>query len=81
MEEKEQAVLALRDMCKHCGLAFGPFLFEALEDTFKILDTPDDDVKKAGWEGIAEFLIAYHKMGTDPAREVFQKSIVSYIPR
>lgn len=81
MEEKEQAVLALKEMCKHCGLTFGPFLYEALEETFKILDTPDDDVKKAGLEAIAEFLIAYHQMGTPQAGEVFQKSIIAFVPR
>ena len=71
----------MKNLCKHCPVAFTPYVHEALQETFRILDTPDEDVKKAGLEAITEFIIAYHNMGTDASREVFHTSVSHFIPR
>ncbi len=75
MEEKEQAVLALREICKYAGETFSPYLCRSLEETWRLLDFPDEDVRKAAVEATAEFCIAYHRQGSPSSDEAFAKAI------
>jgi len=55
VEEKERAVLALKDLCKYAPSAFWPHLQAASEECMKLLNFPHEDVLRAGVEALSEF--------------------------
>lgn len=63
MEEKEQAVIALKDVCQYTAAAFVPYLDEAVAQTKRTAHMPDDDVKQASYDALVEFAVAYYKLG------------------
>ncbi len=81
MEEKEQAVLSLKEICKNTGDVFFPFIYQSLEETWKLLDFPDEDMRKAAVEATSELCIAYHKQGTLSSSEAFAKAISNLLPK
>ena len=46
MEEKQQAICALREFSADTGPAFHPFLQPAFEAVWKAIDFPDEDVRR-----------------------------------
>jgi hypothetical protein len=70
MEEKEQAILALKDLCKYTSDAFMPHLADAAEAIWQLIDFPDEDVRKASVEAATEFAAAYHRRGDASGLEV-----------
>ena len=63
MDEKKAAVFALRAICKHTGPAFLPYLYQSLEETWKLLEFPESEVRKSAVEAVTEFTVAYFKVG------------------
>lgn len=61
--EKEQALIALKDFSLECGAAFYPYIYQSLEESWTLLDYPDDDVRGAAILATAAFLTAYFKSG------------------
>ena len=47
LQEKEQAIIALREICINSGPAFGPFLQETTTEVLMLTDFPDGDVRRA----------------------------------
>jgi len=70
MEEKEQSILVMRDLCKYTGEAFTPYLAEASEEVWRILDFPDEDLRKTAVEASAEFIAAYYRRNDAASMEV-----------
>ncbi len=81
MEEKEQAVLALKEICKHAPDAFYPHIYQSMEEVWKLMDFPDEDVRKAAVEAVVQFCIAYHNKGTKFALEGFSKAVANLVPK
>jgi hypothetical protein len=40
MEEKEEAIIALKELCEHTGAAFAPFIKVSFEEIYKLLPYP-----------------------------------------
>ncbi len=81
MEEKEQAMLALKDICKYSGAAFFPYLNQSMEETWRLLPYPVADVRKAAVETITTFCIAYHNADSQSAKEAFTQATNTLVPK
>lgn len=81
MEEKEQAILALKDLCVHAGNSFYPYLYLSLEDTWKLIEFPDEDIRSAAVKACTEFAIAFLKHGTNDSAVAFEKAVNMIVPK
>jgi len=80
MEEKQQAIIALRDMCTDTGSAFHGFLNDAFDAVWKVIDYPDEDIRRASVDAITQFTVAYYKAG-EPAAKEFGNSVALVVPK
>jgi len=80
MEEKQHAIIALRDMCADTGSAFHEFLAPAFEAVWKVIDYPDEDIRRASVDAITQFTVAYYKAG-EPALKEFTSSVTTVVPK
>ena len=80
MEEKEQAIMALRGLCNETGRAFYPFIPDAFEAVWKTVDFPDEDIRRSSADALAQFTIAYFKIG-EPAAKEFNTSVALVVPK
>lgn len=60
--EKEEAIVALKDFAAHTGAAFAPYLQKAFENVYKVIEHPQDVVRKAAIEALCVFITALHKL-------------------
>merc|ERR1719400_243316 len=86
MDEKEQAVLSLKDICRYVGpAAFSPYLSQSITETWNLLEYPDEDVRKAGVEAMGVFIMAYYKLAMTgagfAADSEFQRWILQFVPK
>ena len=86
MEEKEQALLSLKDICRYVGpTAFSPYLSQSTVEAWNVLEYPDEDVRKAAVQALGVFIMAHFKLaitGSGFAADTeFQTYIVQFIPR
>ncbi|XP_017080814.2 importin-4-like isoform X2 [Drosophila eugracilis] len=63
--EKEEAILALKEFAEHTGAAFAPYLQSAFENVYKMIDHPQDDVRKACADALCGFIVALSKLGNE----------------
>lgn len=61
MDEKEEAILALKEFATHTGVAFLPYLEKSYENVYKMVDHPQEDIRKASIEALTSFIIALRK--------------------
>ena len=81
MDEKKAAAYALKEICKHTGAGFLPYLAQSLDEAGKLLEFPDDEVRKNGVEAATEFTVAYCIEGSPSSLEACQKSLHVLLPR
>ena len=74
MEEKQQAICALREFSADTGAAFHPFLQTAFEAVWKVIDFPDEDIRRSAVDAVTQFAIAYYKAGDEGAKEFATRS-------
>ncbi|XP_040564918.1 LOW QUALITY PROTEIN: importin-4-like [Lepeophtheirus salmonis] len=59
MDEKEQAILAFKDLVKYIGpAAFAPYLAELTEEVYTLLDFPFETIRQASASAMATLLFA-----------------------
>ncbi|CAG9770533.1 unnamed protein product [Ceutorhynchus assimilis] len=80
-EEKEQACLALRVICANTGNAFLPYIEQTFDEIFKLINYPQDDIRRASVEALQEFCIALHKVNTPESKEALYKFLAMFIPK
>lgn len=61
MEEKEEAIIALKEIAEHTGEAFAPYLRTAFEEIYKLLNYPNEDIRQSSIEALCQFVISLHK--------------------
>lgn len=61
LDEKEEAILALKEFATHTGVAFLPYLEKSYENVYKMIDHPQEDIRKASIEALTSFIIALKK--------------------
>ncbi|XP_061389190.1 importin-4-like [Musca vetustissima] len=61
LDEKEEAILALKEFAQHTGAAFIPHLEESYKNVYKMIDHPQEDIRKVSIDALATFIIALFK--------------------
>lgn len=61
--EKEEAIVALKDFAANTGPAFAPYLQSAFENVYKVIEHPQDVIRKAAIEALCIFITALQKLG------------------
>ncbi|XP_018577628.1 importin-4 [Anoplophora glabripennis] len=80
-EEKEQACLALREICINTGPSFLPYIEKSFEEIFKLINYPQDDIRKASVEALLQFCIALHKVNTPEVKQALYKALQMFVPK
>ncbi|XP_030751473.1 importin-4-like [Sitophilus oryzae] len=80
-DEKEQACLALREICLNTGNSFLPFIEKSFEEIFKLVNYPQDDIRKAAIDALLQFCIALHKVNTAESKTVLYKALQMFVPK
>ncbi|XP_035916809.1 importin-4-like [Anopheles stephensi] len=78
MDEKEEAILALMEFAEHTGSAFAPFIQTAFEEIYKLLNHPNEDIRKASIDAVKQFVVALHQLGN---MEGVNQTILILIPK
>ncbi|KAH8372416.1 hypothetical protein KR093_011406, partial [Drosophila rubida] len=63
MYEKEEAISTLKEFASNTGSAFAPYLQKAFETVYKVVEHPQDSIRKVAVEALCGFVTALHKMG------------------
>ncbi|KAH8408115.1 hypothetical protein KR222_008983, partial [Zaprionus bogoriensis] len=63
VNEKEEAIVALKDFAINTGSAFSPYLQTSFENVYKVIDHPQEVIRKAAIEALCTFVNALHKLG------------------
>lgn len=62
MEEKEEAIIALKELAEHTGAAFAPYIKVSFEEIYKLLNYPNEDIRQSSVEALSQFVIALFKL-------------------
>jgi len=81
VSEKEQALIALKDFSTECGSAFYPYIYQSMEESWTLMDYPDEEVRGAAILATAAFLVAYFKSGQADGLEAFTKGTTGLVPK
>jgi importin-4 len=46
MEEKEEAIIALKELAEYGGAAFVPYIQVSFEEIYKLLNYPNEDIRQ-----------------------------------
>ncbi|XP_017888011.1 importin-4-like [Ceratina calcarata] len=81
IDEKEEAILALKEIAEHTGEAFLPYLEKCYEETFKVINYPQEDICKAAIEAIVQFCISFSKINTNEGKQALLKALSIFVPK
>ncbi|XP_020296536.1 importin-4-like [Pseudomyrmex gracilis] len=81
IEEKEESVIALKDIAENTGEAFLPYLQRSFEEIFKLINYPQDDIRKASMEALVQFCINFSKIDNEEGRQSLLKALSVFIPK
>nr|XP_033340225.1 importin-4-like [Megalopta genalis] len=81
IDEKEEAILALKEIAENTAEAFLPYLETSFEETFKLINYPQEDIRKAAIDGLLQFCINFSKINTNEGKEALLKALSVYIPK
>ncbi|OXU25360.1 hypothetical protein TSAR_005639 [Trichomalopsis sarcophagae] len=81
VEEKEEAILALREIAQHTKGAFLPYLEKSFEEVFKVLNYPQEDIRKAAIDALMQFCLNFSKIETSEGAAATQKALSMFIPK
>ena len=79
LEEKECAMIALKDLSIECGTSFAPYLSQCYDEVSQLWEYPEDDVRSAAIEAAGYFLIAYNKSGTAEGEAKFNEALPHFL--
>ncbi|KAB0797014.1 hypothetical protein PPYR_11075 [Photinus pyralis] len=81
VDEKEQACRTLKELCVNVGAPFLPFLDKSFQEVFKLLNFPQDDMRKAAVDTLQEFCIMLNKVNTDEGKQGLHQALQMFIPK
>ncbi|XP_036345466.1 LOW QUALITY PROTEIN: importin-4-like [Rhagoletis pomonella] len=61
LDEKEEAILALKEFAEHTGAAFIPYLEKSYQNVYKMIDHPQEDIRKVSIDALCTFVVALFK--------------------
>ncbi|XP_066250026.1 importin-4-like [Euwallacea similis] len=80
-EEKELACQALREICSNTGPAFLPYIEQSFDEIFKLVNYPQDDIRRASVEALQQFCISLYKVNTSESKQVLYKALQMFVPK
>ena len=81
IEEKEEAILALKEIAEHTEEAFLPYLENSFKEIFKLTNYPQEDIRKATIDALLQFCISFSKIRTNEGKEALLKALAVFIPK
>ncbi|KAJ8943944.1 hypothetical protein NQ314_009608 [Rhamnusium bicolor] len=63
------------------GSHFCPTLKKSFEEIFKLINYPQDDIRKASVEALLQFCIALHKVNTPEVKQALYKALQMFVPK
>lgn len=61
--------------------AFLPYIEKCFEEIFKLINYPQDDIRKASVEALLQFCISFYKVNTSEAKQALYKALQMFIPK
>ncbi|VEN33574.1 unnamed protein product [Callosobruchus maculatus] len=80
-EEKEQACLALREICVNTGHVFLPYIETSFEEISKLINYPQDDIRKASIDALLQFCITLYKCNMPETKQAMYKALQMFVPK
>lgn len=62
LDEKEEAIIALKELANYSGPAFAPFIQPSFEEIYKLINYPNEDIRKASIEALTQFVVSLHEL-------------------
>ncbi|KAK4877680.1 hypothetical protein RN001_010186 [Aquatica leii] len=81
VDEKEQACRTLKELCANVGAPFLPFLEKSFQEVFKLLNFPQDDMRKAAVDTLQEFCLMLNKVNTEEGKQGLYRALQMLIPK
>ncbi|XP_029160680.1 importin-4-like [Nylanderia fulva] len=81
MEEKEESVIALKEIAEYTEEAFAPYLESCFEEIYKLINYPQEDIRKASIEALLQFCINFSKVNTADGKKTLLKALSMFIPK
>ncbi|KAF0294994.1 Importin-4 [Amphibalanus amphitrite] len=78
LDEKEDALNSLRILAEECGPVFLPHLEKCFDETYKLLIHPQDDIRKAAVDALAQFCVS---LSRSDAVEGLQQALSVFVPK
>lgn len=78
MEEKEEAVIALKELAEHTGSAFAPYILVSFEEIYKLLNYPNEDIRQSSVEALSQFVVSLYKLNNTDA---VKRTLLIFIPK
>lgn len=78
MEEKEEAVIALKELAEHTGSAFAPYIQVSFEEVYKLLNYPNEDIRQSSVEALSQFVVSLYKLNNTDA---VKHTLLIFIPK
>ncbi|KAK2578828.1 hypothetical protein KPH14_002445 [Odynerus spinipes] len=81
IEEKEEAIMALKEIAQYTEEAFLPYLEKSFEEIFKLVNYPQEDIRKAAIEALLQFCINFSKINSNEGRQSLLKALSVFVPK
>ncbi|KAF7381213.1 hypothetical protein HZH68_016088 [Vespula germanica] len=81
IEEKEEAIMALKEIAQYTEEAFLPYLEKSFEEVFKLINYPQEDIRKAAIEALLQFCINFSKINSNEGRQSLFKALSVFVPK
>ncbi|XP_011329441.1 importin-4 isoform X2 [Ooceraea biroi] len=81
IEEKEEAVIALKEIAENTEEAFMPYLERAFEEIFTVIDYPQEDIRKASIEALCQFCVNFSKIDSNDGKTALSRALSILIPK
>ncbi|KAG8238816.1 hypothetical protein J437_LFUL010530, partial [Ladona fulva] len=80
-EEKEEACLALRQLASNAKTAFVPYLETAFKEVFKLINYPQEDIRKSSIDALATFCVSFYTYDTSEEKKALAEALSVFIPK
>lgn len=79
MDEKEEAVVALKELAENTGAEFAPYIQTSFEEVYKLISYPSEDIRKVSIEALTQFILSLYEMkNADGVRQCLLVLIPKY---
>lgn len=78
MEEKEEAIIALKEIAENSGAAFAPYIRTSFEEIYKLLNYPNEDIRQSSVEALCQFVISLYKLNNIDG---VKQALLMFVPK